>query len=106
MLAIGRALMGNPSVLLLDEPSEGLAPQIVAEVAACVERLRGDGLAIVLVEQNLRMAERLADQVVILATGEVVYSGGVDRFMQDSALVETHLGVRHSESRTALEESA
>lgn len=102
MLAISRALMGNPSVLLLDEPSEGLAPQIVAEVANCVESLRSNGLAIVLVEQNLRMAERLADQVVVLATGEVVYAGEAKQFMQNTELVEIHLGVRHSEPSAAV----
>jgi len=101
MLAIGRALMGNPSVLLLDEPSEGLAPQIVAEVAACVERLRGDGMAIVLVEQNLRIAERLADRVVVLATGEVVYAGSAAEFAANTELVEIHLGVRQSEREVA-----
>ena len=75
MLAIGRALMSNPRVLLMDEPSEGLAPQIVAEVMATIRRLKAQGLSIVLVEQNTRMALGLADRVVILNTGRVVFHG-------------------------------
>jgi branched-chain amino acid transport system ATP-binding protein len=73
MLAIGRALMGNPRLLLLDEPSEGLAPLIVAEVGRIIAGLKQDGLSIVLVEQNSRLALALADQVVILTTGRCVF---------------------------------
>src|ERR1700716_4259226 len=75
MLAIGRALMGNPSVLLLDEPSEGLAPLIVAEVGRTIGRLKAEGQSIVLVEQNIKLALDLADEVVLLNTGRVVFSG-------------------------------
>src|ERR1700694_3482259 len=71
-LAIGRALMGNPRVLLLDEPSEGLAPLIVAEVARTVRRLKEEGQSIVLVEQNLRFALDVADRAVVLNTGRCV----------------------------------
>ena len=101
MLAIGRALAGNPRVLLMDEPSEGLAPQIVAEVATCVERLGQEGLAIVLVEQNLRMAARLASKVVVMSSGEVVYAGSTTEFMADEARIQTHLGVRPSATNHA-----
>ena len=72
MLAIGRALMGNPRVLLMDEPSEGLAPLIVAEVGRTIARLKEEGQSIVLVEQNVKLALELADEVVILNTGRVV----------------------------------
>ncbi len=69
MLAIGRALMGNPRVLLMDEPSEGLAPLIVAEVGRTIAKLKAEGQSIVLVEQNVKLAFSLADDVVILNSG-------------------------------------
>ena len=75
MLAIGRALMANPRVLLMDEPSEGLAPQIVADVGRTIARLKGEGLSIVLVEQNIKLTLELADDIVILNSGSVVFTG-------------------------------
>ena len=69
MLAIGRALMANPRVLLMDEPSEGLAPQIVADVGRTIARLKSEGLSIVLVEQNIKLTLELADDIVILNSG-------------------------------------
>jgi branched-chain amino acid transport system ATP-binding protein len=75
MLAIARALMTNPRVLLMDEPSEGLAPLIVAEVGRTIARLKEEGLSIILVEQNMKLALSLADDVVVLNTGQVAYSG-------------------------------
>lgn len=93
MLAIGRALMGNPRVLLMDEPSEGLAPIIVAEVGRTIARLKEEGQSIVLVEQNVKLALDLADEVVILNTGRVAFSGSVDRVRRDQALITQHLGV-------------
>jgi branched-chain amino acid transport system ATP-binding protein len=93
MLAIGRALMGNPRVLLMDEPSEGLAPIIVAEVGRTIARLKGEGQSIVLVEQNVKLALDLADDVVILNTGRVAFSGGVDGVRDDQDLIAQHLGV-------------
>jgi branched-chain amino acid transport system ATP-binding protein len=92
MLAIGRALMSNPRVLLLDEPSEGLAPQIVAEVMATIRRLKQEGLSIVLVEQNVKLAFAVADDIVILNNGRVVASG-VAAEMQDRDDLRQHLGV-------------
>jgi branched-chain amino acid transport system ATP-binding protein len=93
MLAIGRALMGNPRVLLMDEPSEGLAPLIVAEVGRTIARLKAGGQSIVLVEQNVKLAFDLADDVVILNTGRVVFSGRVDEVRHDDDLITQHLGV-------------
>jgi len=93
MLAIGRALMGNPRVLLMDEPSEGLAPIIVAEVGRTIARLKQEGQSILLVEQNVKLALDLADEVVILNTGRVAFYGGVDRVRADQALITQHLGV-------------
>jgi branched-chain amino acid transport system ATP-binding protein len=93
MLAIARALMGNPRVLLLDEPSEGLAPLIVAEVGRTIARLKSEGQSIVLVEQNIKLAFSLADDVVILNTGRVAFSGPTDRVRGDEALLTQHHGV-------------
>jgi branched-chain amino acid transport system ATP-binding protein len=93
MLAIGRALMGNPRVLLMDEPSEGLAPLIVAEVGRTIARRKSEGQSIVLVEQNVKLAFSLADEVVILNTGRVAFSGLVDAVRDNEALITQHLGV-------------
>ena len=93
MLAIARALMGNPRVLLMDEPSEGLAPLIVAEVGRIVARLKNEGQCIVLVEQNLKLALDLADDCVILNTGRVVYRGTADEVRRDEQRVTQHLGI-------------
>jgi branched-chain amino acid transport system ATP-binding protein len=93
MLAIGRALMGNPRVLLMDEPSEGLAPQIVAEVGRTIAQLKADGLSIVLVEQNIKLTLDLADDVVIVNTGAVVFSGTADEVRTDERRIAQHLGV-------------
>jgi branched-chain amino acid transport system ATP-binding protein len=93
MLAIGRALMGNPRVLLMDEPSEGLAPLVVAEVGRTLLRLKREGQSILLVEQNIKLALDLADEVVILNTGRVAFSGSAGQVRNDQALITQHLGV-------------
>jgi branched-chain amino acid transport system ATP-binding protein len=93
MLAIGRGLMGNPRVVLMDEPSEGLAPLIVAEVGRIIARLKQEGQSIVLVEQNLSLALDLADEVAILNTGRVVFRGGVEELRGNEALIGRHLGI-------------
>ena len=93
MLAIGRALMANPRVLLMDEPSEGLAPQIVADVGRTIARLKGEGLSIVLVEQNIKLTLELADDIVILNSGSVVFAGAAGELKMDDAIVAQHLGV-------------
>jgi branched-chain amino acid transport system ATP-binding protein len=92
MLAIGRALMSNPRVLLMDEPSEGLAPQIVAEVMATIRRLKEEGLSIVLVEQNVKLAFAVADDIVILNNGLVAAAGTVEA-MRGRADLGQHLGI-------------
>ncbi|TAK81196.1 MAG: ABC transporter ATP-binding protein [Betaproteobacteria bacterium] len=93
MLAIGRALMGNPRLLLMDEPSEGLAPLIVADVGRTIAKLKERGQSIVLVEQNVRMALDLADEAVILNTGRVAFSGSAAGLRENHALITQHLGV-------------
>jgi branched-chain amino acid transport system ATP-binding protein len=93
MLAIGRALMTNPRVLLMDEPSEGLAPQIVAEVMATIGRLKQQGLSIVLVEQNAKLVFEIADDVVILNTGRVVVTEAAEALRASGADLSEHLGV-------------
>ena len=93
MLAIGRALMSNPRVLLMDEPSEGLAPQLVAEVMATIRRLKEQGLSIVLVEQNPKLVFQVADDIVILNGGRVVAEGLAVDFQHRDVDLRQHLGI-------------
>jgi branched-chain amino acid transport system ATP-binding protein len=93
MLAIGRALMGNPRVLLMDEPSEGLAPQIVAEVMATIRQLKREGLSIVLVEQNAKLALDIADDIVVLNSGHVAVSGETAGLREQGLDLHQHLGI-------------
>jgi branched-chain amino acid transport system ATP-binding protein len=97
MLAIGRALMGNPRILLLDEPSEGLAPLIVAEVGRTIRRLKQEGQSIVLVEQNIQLALEVADQAVILNTGRCVFAGNAGDVVDNAELIAQNLGVFHAQ---------
>ena len=96
MLAIGRALMGNPRLLLLDEPSEGLAPLIVAEVGRTIRRLKEAGQSIILVEQNLKLALEVADRAVILNTGRCVFDGSTGELMSNESIIAQHLGIFHA----------
>jgi branched-chain amino acid transport system ATP-binding protein len=93
LLAIARALMGNPRLLLMDEPSEGLAPQLVAEVRRAIAQLKHGGLSIVLVEQNIKMTFELADELVIFNTGKVVFQGTPGEARAAQNIVAQHLGV-------------
>ena len=94
MLAIGRALMGNPSLLLLDEPLEGLAPVIVDTLIAALKRLRQqDGLAMVLVEQHARLALEFAARAIILDRGKIVYDGDSQPLLDDPQKLSDLIGV-------------
>ncbi len=93
MLAIARALVARPQVLLMDEPSMGLAPKVVDEVFRVIEEIRATGTTIVLVEQNARRALRAADHGYVLQTGEVVHSGPAADLLADPKIVEAYLGV-------------
>ena len=93
MLAIGRALMTSPRLLLLDEPSEGLAPMTVRQVAETIHRLRNEGMSILLVEQNLRLALQLADKVYIMTKGRIVYEGLPDELAKDERTQAQQLGI-------------
>jgi len=93
MLAISRALMGNPKVLLMDEPSEGLAPLVVQEVGRTIARLKSEGQSILLVEQNIKLALELADHVVVLNTGRVAFLGSAAQARADEKAITQQLGV-------------
>jgi len=93
MLAIGRALTRNPRVLLMDEPSEGLAPQIVAEVMATIRSLKARGLSILLVEQNAKLIFDIADDIVILNNGRVVVETTAAELLQSGMDLQQHLGI-------------
>jgi branched-chain amino acid transport system ATP-binding protein len=85
MLAIARALAGNPALLMLDEPSQGLAPRLVREVESIMVRLRDEGVTILLVEQNARLALAVSDHVVVLGKGQVVFAGTTAEFHRREA---------------------
>ncbi|WP_439517130.1 ABC transporter ATP-binding protein [Hydrogenophaga sp.] len=92
MLAVGRALMSSPDLLMLDEPSLGLAPLIVKEIFAIIERLRQTGVTIVLVEQNARAALQVADHGYVLEMGELSAQGPASELASDPRVIETYLG--------------
>ncbi|MGI9134735.1 MAG: ABC transporter ATP-binding protein [Rhodoferax sp.] len=93
MLAIARALMNHPRLLMLDEPVEGLAPVIVEEIVAQLQQIKAAGVAIVLVEQNLEVCTQLADRHCILEQGRIVYSADNASFVADSEVKDRYLGV-------------
>ena len=93
MLAIGRALMARPTLLMLDEPSLGLAPLIVREIFHIIDALRERGASILLVEQNARAALQVADYAYVLETGEVVLEGPAAELARDPRVIETYLGI-------------
>ncbi len=93
MLAVARTLMGNPRLILLDEPSEGLAPIVVDQMAAAVTALKAEGVAIVLAEQNLRFATAVADAAVVIETGRPVWSGTMAALQADPGTCARHLAM-------------
>jgi branched-chain amino acid transport system ATP-binding protein len=92
MLAIGRALMARPTLLLLDEPSMGLAPRVVAEIFQTIARFRDEGLTVLLVEQNASWALRIADRGYVLETGSVVMEGSSGELLDDPEVQRAYLG--------------
>jgi branched-chain amino acid transport system ATP-binding protein len=93
MVAIGRALLANPRVLLFDEPSEGLAPLLVQRITDTIAGLREEGLSAIVVEQNLHVAVALADSVAIMTKGEIVYRGTTAEFRRSPETARAQLGV-------------
>jgi branched-chain amino acid transport system ATP-binding protein len=93
MLTIARTLMGNPALILLDEPSEGLAPKIVAEMAAAIRALKAEGLTVILSEQNLRFATLVSDRAYIIEKGRIRYSGSMAELAADEAVRAAYLTV-------------
>lgn len=93
MLAIGRALMSNPDLLLMDEPSEGLAPLIVREIARILLELKERKQAILLVEQNLPLAYQVADKIYVMNKGRIVFEGTPDQVMHNPDVKKQYLGV-------------
>jgi branched-chain amino acid transport system ATP-binding protein len=92
MLAIGRALMGAPRLLMLDEPSLGLAPLVVKEIFRIIERLRETGVTLLLIEQNARAALAVADRAYVLETGAIALAGPAARLAADPRVIDTYLG--------------
>ncbi len=97
MLSIARALLLNPKLLLLDEPSQGLAPLIVKEVFHIIESMRADGISVLLVEQNVRVSLAIADRAYVLDDGAVIYSGAAAELAQDEVRVRAMAGASAEE---------
>jgi branched-chain amino acid transport system ATP-binding protein len=89
MLAIARALVSDPKVLLLDEPSQGLAPLVVRELARIIKLLRDEGVTILLIEQNMKLAEAVADQLHIMVKGRIVYAASPETFRAEEDSIRT-----------------
>jgi len=93
MLAIGRGLMARPGLLMLDEPSLGLAPKIVLQIFSILRRLKEEGITILLIEQNAHRALELADRAYLLETGRIAMEGGGEELLQDARLRKLYLGI-------------
>jgi branched-chain amino acid transport system ATP-binding protein len=98
MLVMGRALMARPKLLLLDEPSMGLAPLVVAEIFRLVVQINQSGTTVLLVEQNARQALKIAHRAYVLETGRIRLSGSADTLMQDPRVANAYLGGRDAKS--------
>ena len=96
MLAVGRALMSAPKLLMLDEPSLGLAPLVVRDIFGIIERLRAEGTSILLIEQNARAALAVSDHGYVLETGAIVLDGPADALAHDPRVIETYLGAQRA----------
>jgi branched-chain amino acid transport system ATP-binding protein len=94
MLAVGRALMSTPRLLMLDEPSLGLAPLVVREIFAIIDRLRTQGTSILLIEQNARAALAVSDHGYVLETGAIALQGPAEQLAGDPRVIETYLGTQ------------
>lgn len=94
MLAIARALMSNPRLLMMDEPSVGLAPLVVQEIFEIISELKEDGVSIFLVEQNVHMSMKVADHFYLLDHGHIVFDGAPDEFAEDDVISRAYLGER------------
>ena len=92
MLAIGRAIMSNPKMLLLDEPSMGLSPLLVKEIFSIIKELNESGMTILLVEQNARKALAISDRAYVLETGRIVLEGNAKELLEDDAVKKAYLG--------------
>jgi branched-chain amino acid transport system ATP-binding protein len=94
MLAIGRAMMSRPRLLMMDEPSLGLAPMVVAEVFRVIEQIRKEGVTIFLIEQNANVALKIADHAFLLETGNIVMEGSGEEFLNNPRVKQAYLGER------------
>ncbi len=93
MLAVGRALMGKPRLLMLDEPSMGLAPLVVKEIFSLIRRIRDMGTTVLLVEQNARVALKISDRAYVLETGKIVLSGMAEELLHSEEVQKAYLGI-------------
>src|SRR5699024_7790477 len=92
MLAIGRALLTNPQLLIMDEPSEGLAPVVIEQVGEAIQKLKQSGLSIFIIEQNISLACYVADEILIMNKGQIVWRGNPHELLHDTELQRLHLG--------------
>jgi branched-chain amino acid transport system ATP-binding protein len=95
MLAVGRALMAKPRVMMLDEPSLGLAPLVVKDIFTIIQRINEQGVTILLIEQNANMALRVAHRAYVLETGNITMTGTGAELLADERIEEAYLGKKH-----------